>query len=158
MTDAILYPQCRIVTSRLLNPERVEKLMNLIVDIEGVRRVILNGPRLPSAVPYGPAKGLPNPHDMRKMIRVGSQEFELQVHVGTILLELETRDIIPLIKAACDEAFAPEISYYVQEGRFMKTEASLSDYARYGPQADRDIIGMVDPKSRQGVVILQGGK
>jgi len=58
--------------------------------------VILNGPRLPATVPYGPAKGTPNPHEMRREIRVGAQEFELQVHVGTILLELETRDIIPL--------------------------------------------------------------
>jgi methyl-coenzyme M reductase subunit D len=157
MTDAI-YPQCRIVTSRLLNPERVEKLMNLIVDIEGVRRVILNGPRLPSIVPYGPAKGLPNPHDMRKMIKVGSQEFELQVHVGTILLELETRDIIPLIKAACDEAFAPEISYYVQEGRFMKTAPSLVDYCKYGPDADKTMIGLTDPTSKSRPIIIQGNK
>ena len=46
--------------------------------------MVLNGPRLPATVTYGPAKGLANPHTMRKTIHVGDQELELQVHVGTI--------------------------------------------------------------------------
>ena len=98
-----------------------------------------------------------NPHPMRKTIKVGDQELELQVHVGTILLELENRDPLPAIRAACDEVFA-ELSYSIKEGRFMKSEPSLADYAKYGPDADKDIIGMADPKSKSGPVILQGLK
>jgi methyl-coenzyme M reductase subunit D len=82
---------------------------------------------------------------------------ELEVHVGTIILELESRDAIPAIRAACDLVFI-EFPYQFQEGRFMKTEATLADYAKYGPGADRDIVGMADPKSRCGPVILQGTK
>ena len=40
----------------------------------------------------------------------------------------------------------------------MKTEATLTDYAKYGPDADKDIIGMADPKSRSGPIILQGSQ
>jgi methyl-coenzyme M reductase subunit D len=40
----------------------------------------------------------------------------------------------------------------------MKTEPSLVDYAKYGPNADKAIIGMVDPRSKSGLVILQGTK
>ncbi|MEN6610384.1 MAG: methyl-coenzyme M reductase operon protein D, partial [Methanoregulaceae archaeon] len=65
MTDAI-FPQARIVSARFLNPERVEKLLNAIVSIPGIRRMVLNGPRLPAVVPYGPARGVPNPHEMRR--------------------------------------------------------------------------------------------
>src|SRR5512139_3428186 len=96
MTDAI-YPQVRIVTERLLNPDTVERIMNLIVATGGVRRAILNGPRLPATITVGPAKGQPNTHDMRKIVKIGDQTLELQVHVGTILLELENRDVIPAI-------------------------------------------------------------
>ena len=94
MTEAT-FPQCRIVTERLLNPETTERLLNQICSVAGVRRMVLNGPRLPATITYGPAKGLANPHTMRKTIRVGDEELELQVHVGTILLELENRDDHP---------------------------------------------------------------
>jgi methyl-coenzyme M reductase subunit D len=79
------------------------------------------------------------------------------VHVGYVLLELENRDVIPGIKAACDEVIT-EFSYSIKEGRFMKTEATLADFAKYGPDADKSVIGMADPRSRQGPVIIQGTK
>jgi methyl-coenzyme M reductase subunit D len=156
MTDAI-YPQVRIVTERLLNPDTVERVMNLIVATGGVRRVILNGPRLPATITYGPAKGQPTHHEKRKTIQVGDQPVELQVHVGTILLELESKDAIPAIRAACEVGFR-DLPWYLQEGRFMKTEPSLVDYAKYGPDADKAIIGMADPSSRSGPIIIQGTK
>jgi methyl-coenzyme M reductase subunit D len=156
MTEAT-FPQCRIVTERLLNPETTERLLNQICSVAGVRRMVLNGPRLPATVTYGPAKGLANPHTMRKMIHVGDQELELQVHVGTIVLELENRDIIPALKTACEPVF-PEYRFYIQEGRYMKTEPSLVDYCTYGPDADKDMIGLADPSSKSKPVILQGTK
>jgi methyl-coenzyme M reductase subunit D len=154
MTEAT-FPQCRIVTERLLSPETTEHLLNQICSVAGVRRMVLNGPRLPAIVDYGPAKGLANPHTMRKKIHVGDEEFELQVHVGTILLELENREVIPALQAACTPVFT-DYSFYIQEGRFMKTEPSLVDYCKYGPDADKMIIGLADPKSKSKPVILQG--
>jgi methyl-coenzyme M reductase subunit D len=156
MTDAI-YPQVRIVTVRLLNPETVERVMNHILATDGVRRVILNGPRLPPTITTGPAKGQPNVHQMRRIVHMGDQEVEMQVHVGTFLLELESREVIPAIKAACEAGFG-EMQWYLQEGRYMKTEPSLVDYAKYGPHADRAIIGMADPSSKRGPTIIQGLK
>ncbi|MCE5298995.1 MAG: methyl-coenzyme M reductase operon protein D [Methanoregulaceae archaeon] len=156
MTDAI-YPQVRIVPERLLNPETTERLLNLIAAVAGVRRILLNGPRLPATVPYGPAHGTENPHTLRRTIRVCGEDVDLQVHVGYVLLELENRDVIPGIKAACDEVIT-EFSYSIKEGRFMKTEATLADFAKYGPDADKSVIGMADPRSRQGPVIIQGTK
>jgi methyl-coenzyme M reductase subunit D len=156
MTKAT-FPQCRIVTERLMNPETTEHLLNKLVEVAGIRRMILNGPRLPTTVPYGPAKGIANPHPMRKKIRVGDQELELQVHVGTILLELENREIVPALQAACEPVFT-DFTFRIQEGRYMKTEPSLVDYCKYGPDADKDIIGMADPSSKSKPVILQGTK
>jgi len=156
MTEAT-FPQCRISTERLLNPETTERLLNALVAVPGIRRMILNGPRLPTTVPYGPAKGMDNPHPMRKKIHVGDQEMELQVHVGTLLLELENRDILPALKAACESIFT-DFTFRVQEGRYMKTEPSLVDYCKYGPDADKSIIGMADPSSHSSPIIIQGIK
>ena len=156
MTEAT-FPQCRISTERFLNPETTERLLNKLCDVPGIRRMVLNGPRLPVTVTYGPAKGMPNAHTMRKTIRVGDQDLELQVHVGTVLLELENREIIPALKAACEAVFTT-MTFRIDEGRFMKTSPSLVDYCKYGPDADRDIIGMADPSSKSKPVIIQGNK
>ena len=154
MTDAI-YPQVRVAPVRLLNPETVEQLLNLLAAHEGIRRILLKGQSLPAAVPYGPARGAPNPHSKRGTITVLGEEIELQTHVGTILMELESIDVLPAIRAACDKVFT-RFPYSIQKGRFMKTHATTSDYAKYGPNADELLLGLADPKSRKGPVILQG--
>ncbi|NVO66588.1 methyl-coenzyme M reductase operon protein D [Methanofollis tationis] len=156
MTEAV-YPQCRIVPARFLNPETVEALLSRILEVGGIRKLILNGPRLPTTVPYGPARGLPNPHQMRRVIRAGDQDVELQVQVGTILIELEDRSFIEPIRKACDEVFT-NFPYGLSEGKFMKTQATVSDYAKYGPDADEVMLGTTDPKSRKGPLIIQGTK
>jgi len=154
MTEAT-FPQCRISTERLLNPETTENLLNKIVSVPGVRRMVINGPRLPETIPYGPAKGQANPHPMRKTIHVGDQELPLQVHVGTILLEVENKEVIPALKAAIEPVFT-DFSFRIQEGRYMKTEPSLVDYCKYGPDADKSMLGLADPKSKSKPIILQG--
>ena len=156
MTDAT-FPQCRIVTERLLNPETTEHLLNKLAEIAGIRRMVLNGPRLPATVTYGPATGMANPHNMRKAIHVGDQEVELQVHVGTVILELESRDVIPALKTACEQVFT-NFTFRIQEGKFMKTEPSLVDYCKYGPDADKSILGLADPSSKSKPTIIQGIK
>ena len=156
MTEAT-FPQCRIITERLLNPETSERLLNKVVSVPGVRRMVLNGPRLPATIPYGPAKGLANPHPMRKTIKVGDQELELQVHVGTVLLELENRDVVPALQTAIEPVFT-NFTFRIQEGRFMKTEPSLVDYCKNGPDADKEMLGLADPSSKSRPIILQGIK
>ena len=156
MTEAT-FPQCRIIPERFLNPETTERLLNQVVSVPGILRMVLNGPRLPATIPYGPAKGLDNPHPMRKTIKVGDQELELQVHVGTVLLELENRDVIPALQTAIEPVFT-DLTFRIQEGRFMKTEPSLVDYCKYGPNADREMLGLADPSSKSKPIILQGIK
>ncbi len=154
MTDAI-FPQVRIVSTRLLRPDTVENLLNRLVQVGGIRRMSLNGPGIPATVPYGPARGQPNPHPDRRAIRVGDQD----VQVGTIILELEDESYVPAIEEAVDAVFAGKgFSCIVQQGRYMKTQPSMSDYARYGPDADRDLLGLADPRRKDGLVIIQGTK
>ncbi|HXX54733.1 MAG TPA: methyl-coenzyme M reductase operon protein D [Methanoregula sp.] len=145
--------------ARFLFPETAERLLNAICKAGVVRRMVLNGPRLPATVTEGPGRGLPNPHPGRKIIHVGGEEFELQVQVGTILLELENADAIPQIRQVCDEVFI-NFSYTLQEGKFMKSQMTVSDYAKYGVMEDERILGIADPKAKGSrcPIILQGNK
>ena len=157
MTEAD-YPQCRIVPLRMLKPDSSEQLLNEIVKISGIRRMMINGPNLPRTVPYGPAPGKPNPNTNRRMITVGSSEFELQVQMGSITLEVMDDTVVEEIRALCDAFFAEKnIPYQLQSGRkFMKTQASLTDYAKYGPNVDPAVIGLTDPRKKEGPIIIQG--
>jgi len=156
MADAE-FPQCRIVTERLLNPETVEQILNLLVEIPGVRRIIINGPSIPQKVPYGPARGLDNPHSGRVSIHVGTTDVDLRVQVGTILLELESRETLSQIDSACKEVFT-KFTYGLKEGKFMRSTPTQVDYAKYGPDAEGIVLGLVDPKNKTGPTLIQGTK
>jgi methyl-coenzyme M reductase subunit D len=155
MTEAT-YPQCRIVPLRFLKSDSAQRLLNAVVKVDGVRRMIINGPRLPATVPYGPARGKPNPHSDRKKIMVGDTEIQLEVQVGVVILEVEEIGVIAEIRKVCDEVL--NIPYTIDEGTFMKPVPTISDYAKYGPDADPRLLGLADPRSRGGPVIIQGLK
>jgi methyl-coenzyme M reductase subunit D len=157
MTEQAIYPQIRIVPARLLNPSTVERLLNGICEVGKVRRMVLNGPVLPAEVPYGPARGMPNPHSGRKTINVKGADVPLQVQVGVIICELLDESAIPEIREVCDHVFT-EFSYLLQQGRFMKSVPTTTDYAKYGPEMEESVLGMTDPKQKGCPIIIQGAK
>lgn len=151
------FPQCRVVPLRMLKPETSERYLNEIVKVEGIRRMMVNGPSIPAVVPYGPARGSPNPNSNRRTIKVGDATMELRVQVGSITFEVENAGVIEEIRKVTN-GFFTEFPVQVLEGKFMKTEASLVDYCRYGPNADPSVIGLVDPRRKEAPVIIQGRK
>ena len=153
MTQAA-FPQVRIVPMRMLKPETAERLLNTLTEIAGIRRMIIHGPGLPATVPYGPARGSPNPHSDRRAIQVGDAGVALRVQVGEVILEVEDAPVIEEIRSLCDDFFT-EFSYQLQEGRFMKTAPTIVDYAKFGPDADTALIGLADPRSGEGPVVIR---
>ncbi|WP_298666786.1 methyl-coenzyme M reductase operon protein D [uncultured Methanofollis sp.] len=148
------FPQCRIVPLRLLSPQTTEGLLNRVTGVSGVRRIVINGPGLPAIVPYGPARGQANPNTNRRTIQVCGAEFEMKVQTGTVTLEVEDESVITAVQEMCD-AFFTKIPYTLQKGRrFMKSSPTLVDYAKYGPKANELIIGLVDPRKKDGPVII----
>jgi methyl-coenzyme M reductase subunit D len=143
---------------RFLNPETVENLLDGLFHVGGIRRLVLNGPSIPAIVPYGPARGIANPTTYRRSIQICGEEYMLGVQVGTILLELEDSSMIPDIKAVCDEIFVDKFPYGITEGTYMRSNMTTTDYAKYGIVEDERILGMVDPKSKQRPIIIQGNR
>jgi len=138
--------QIEIFPQRLLNPETVQELIIELQGIEGIMRAILHGPRIASTVPSGPAKGTPNPHEARKSITFAGEEIELGVQVGRIWLELEDEDVIDHIKAACERVLP--CGFQINQGLYIRTRPTQTDYAKWGVIKDKNVIGMVDPKSK----------
>lgn len=119
-----------------------------------MRRAVINGPSLPATIPYGPARGTANPNTNRRTIQVRGTEFEMRVQTGMVTLEVRDESVIEAVRNACDETFTA-FPYTLQTGRqFMKSRASLVDYAKYGPNADEFIIGLTDPRRNDGPVII----
>jgi len=40
----------------------------------------------------------------------------------------------------------------------MRSTPTQTDYAKYGPEADAMMIGIVDPKNKTGPTLIQGTK
>ncbi|MDE4907806.1 methyl-coenzyme M reductase operon protein D [Methanogenium marinum] len=138
----------------MLGPETAERLLNAVVGVPGIRRLMVNGPGLPKTVPYGPARGKPNPNTNRKTITVGGSDVDLRVQVGMVTIEVTDEATIEEIRTVCDRIFT-QFPYQLQVGQFMKTQATLVDYAKYGPDADETMIGLVDPKRTDVPVMIQ---
>ncbi|NOQ33554.1 MAG: methyl-coenzyme M reductase operon protein D [Methanosarcinales archaeon] len=137
--------QYEIFPQRMLDPASAQELLNRLEQIGGVIRVLVQGPRLPLTVPYGPGKGAPVDHTDREIIRVGDQVMELQVKVGRIRLEAEN-DVMEEVRALCEELFP--FPFELKEGLFLRRKATVTDYAKYGPDEnveDKRIYGMTDP-------------
>ncbi|MDN7012061.1 methyl-coenzyme M reductase operon protein D [Methanoculleus sp. FWC-SCC3] len=148
------FPQIRLVPIRMLKPETAERLLNMLAGITGIRRMMVQGPGLPKVVPYGPARGSPNPHSDRKAIHIADAEVALRVQVGMVILEVEDASVIEEIRSLCDDFFV-EFPYLLQEGKFMKTAPTLVDYAKYGPDADTSLVGLTDPRIGESPVIIR---
>ncbi len=136
--------QYEIFPQRMLDPARAQELLNRLEKIEGVTRVLIQGPKLPLTIPYGPGRGAPVDHSDREIIRVSDQVVELQIKVGRIRLESE-HDVMEEIRTLCEELFP--FPFELKEGIFLRRKATVSDYVKYGPDElveDKGIYGMTD--------------
>jgi methyl-coenzyme M reductase subunit D len=139
--------QVEIVPSRFLMPETAQRLLNEIHKNGGIVRIIIHGPNMPRAVPYGPGKGIPIEENKDILLEMGGQAFELMVKVGRIRLELESEEYIQGLKGACERALP--FSFQFRRGKFFHDRMTTSDYAKYGKVEDNRILGLIDPKAKK---------
>jgi len=138
--------QIEIFPRRILSPETAQVLLAELYKVDGVIRVIVQGQRLPEKVSYGPGIGEKVEHPLRKPIQIGDQLIEMKVSVGRIQMELASPDAKEKVREVCDKVLP--FPFEFREGNFMRRKATVSDYARLGPDADPMMLGMVDPKAK----------
>lgn len=145
-SDTTKRLQLEIVPQRLLRPETAQVLLNEILDLEGVVRLFIHGPRLPGTVPYGPAKGTSLVHDSRRLIKIEGNTVELMVSVGSIRLEVTDADVKEQVHEICEKLFP--FPFEFREGNFMLRRQTVTGYARFGPDQDPLMVGITDPKGK----------
>lgn len=129
-----------IFPHRLLGAETTEKLLNDLEKIEGVKRMVLQGQRLP------PKEG-ENPD--RKTIIIHGEEVDLQVKTGRVLLEIEEEEIIEEIRTICDENLA--FGYNIHVGTFIRKHKTVTDGIKYGDQLSdipEEMVGLTDQNAQ----------
>lgn len=156
--EVIKASDVRIFPDRILKPKTAEKILNELLDFDGVLRVLLNGKNLPTVVGMGPAKGAPVNHTDRKTIKVKGNDVPLQVSVGEIILTVQLDkldDFVEKAKEVLDETL--NFGYTIKTGIFTKTRTSVSDYMKYGEgfegKVDSRLIGLVDPNTKSSETI-----
>jgi methyl-coenzyme M reductase subunit D len=92
----------------------------------------MTGESVSKNIGNGPAKGLPNNHSARKVIKVNGKDVELRYQVGAFYIELDVEneemldEAVEKIKAAC-EATMPR-GFSLSVGRYSKYKKTLRDY------------------------------
>jgi len=152
----------KIFPYRRLKPETTEKILNGIMEYDGILRVMINGNSIPKVVAYGPAKGTQVNHEDRKVIKVKEDSVELRVSVGELIVTVKYDDLdlfLEKLQNLLEDTLS--FGYEVSTGIFTKTDITVSDYLKlsYGIENNIDprLIGLVDPKLKsQDTVKLIG--
>ena len=140
--------QIEIFPRRFLKPDTAQRLLDEIYNSGGVLRIMVQGPNLPRAVPYGPGKGLPIEEHKNMLLELGDQALELRVKVGRIWLELESEEHLEGVRAACERMLP--FPFSIRKKQLFHTKPTVSDYAKYGSEVeDKRILGLVDPKAKK---------
>jgi methyl-coenzyme M reductase subunit D len=107
-------------------------VLNALDPIAHIRQINMTGESLSKNLNSGPAKGLPNNHSERKVIKVGGRDVELRYQVGAFYIELEVEneemleEAVGKIRAACEATMPRGFSLTV--GRYSKYRKTLRDY------------------------------
>jgi methyl-coenzyme M reductase subunit D len=156
--EVIKATDVKIFPDRILKPTTAEKILNYVLELDGVLRVLINGERLPTVVTMGPAKGAPVNHTDRKTINVKGNDVPLQVSVGEIILTVQLDkldDFVEEVNKFLEETL--NFGFTITTGIFTKTSSSVSDYMKYGEgfegNIDSRLIGLVDPNTKSSETI-----
>jgi len=128
----IPLPEVEVFSNVLLGAETTEKVLNALDGIEHIRQINMTGESISKTIGSGPAKGLPNEHTERKVIKVGGRDVELCYLVGAFYIELdvENADMLDSVVVTIDKACKKTMpkGYTIGVGRFNKFRDSAHDY------------------------------
>lgn len=129
-----------IFPHRLLGADTTEKLLNDLEDLDGVKRMVVHGPRLPPT-----EQG----HSDRRTIMVKGEKVDLQVKTGRVLLEIEEEETIEEIKEICKENLPHGFNVHV--GTFIRKQKTVSDGIKYGDELKdipNEMVGLTDQNAQ----------
>lgn len=129
-----------IFPHRLLNIDTAESLLNNLDGVDGIKRMIIQGPRLSPVSDEDP--------DHRTIV-VNGEEVIIQVKPGRILIEIESEEVVDNIREVCEENIP--FGYNIHMGRFIRKQKTVTDKMKYGAELEEipdDIVGLTDQNAK----------
>jgi methyl-coenzyme M reductase subunit D len=128
-----------IFPHRLLSADTTEKLLNSLEEVEGVKRMVIQGQRLP----------LDDNNPDRRIITIMGEKVDLQVKTGRVLMEIEEEEVIEQVKTVCEDLLP--FGYNIHIGTFIRKQKTVTDDIKYG-EAVNDIpdemVGLTDQNAQ----------
>lgn len=128
-----------IFPHRILSANTTEKLLNDLEDVNGIKKMVIQGQRLPSQEV--------NPE--RKIITVKGEKVDLQVQTGRILMEIEDEEIIDDIRDICEDHLP--FGFNIHVGTFIRKQKTVTDQIKYGEALDQiseEMVGLTDQNAQ----------
>jgi methyl-coenzyme M reductase subunit D len=128
-----------IFPHRLLSSNTTERLLNDLEMVEGIKRIVIQGQRLPSQEV--------NPE--RRKITIKGEEIDLQVQTGRILMEIEDEEVIEEINSVCEDNLPFGFNLHV--GTFIRKQKTVTDGMKYGDSLEEisdEIVGLTDQNAQ----------
>jgi len=129
-----------IFPHRLLNTDTAERLLNDLDRLEGIKRMVIQGPRLTPVEEGGP--------EHRTMVLKG-EEVTIQVKPGRILMEIDSEEVIEDIREKCEDNLP--FGYNIHVGRFIRDQKTVSDTLKYGEKLEEisdEMVGLTDQNAQ----------
>lgn len=128
-----------IFPHRLLSADTTEKLLNDLEGLNGVKRMVIQGQRLPQDK-YNPDQ---------RVITIMGEEVDLQVKTGRVFMEIEEEEIIDDVKEICEDLLP--FGYNIHLGTFIRTQKTVTDDIKYGDAVDDipdEMVGLTDQNAQ----------
>jgi len=133
-----------IFPHRLLSADTTEGLLNNLEGIEGIKRIVIQGQRLP-------------PKDVnqeQRTITLKGEEIDLQIQTGRILMDIEDEGIIDEsiiedITSICEDHLP--FGFNIHVGTFIRKQKTVTDNLKYGKalnKISKDMVGLTDQNAQ----------
>ena len=128
-----------IFPHRLLSADTTERLLNDLETVNGIKRIVIQGQRLPSE----------DINPEHRTITIKGEEIDLQIQTGRVLMEIEDEEIIDDIRTVCKENLP--FGFNVHVGTFIRKQKTVTDGIKYGDSLDEissEMVGLTDQNAQ----------
>ena len=129
-----------IFPHRYLSADTTENLLKDLDEIEGVKRMVLQGQRLPPAE---------SGHPDRRIITLKGQKIDLQVKTGRILMEIGEEAVITGVRNVCENHLP--FGFDIHVGTYIRRQKTITDKLKYGEKLGEipdEMIGLTDQNAQ----------
>jgi methyl-coenzyme M reductase subunit D len=128
-----------IFPHRLLSADTTERLLNDLEMVEGIKKIIIQGQRLPP-------EEINTEH---RIIKIKGEEIDLQVQTGRIMTEIENEEIIDEIRGICENLLP--FGFDIHVGTYIRRHKTVTDRIKYGDSLDQiseEMVGLTDQNAQ----------